>query len=185
MQLHLARAARALGDGGVIAYPTEAVWGLGCDPEDFAATVRLLALKQRPMEKGLILVAHDFAALRQYVEIPSNAALKRALASWPGPHTWVFPASDRAPLWITGAHPSIAVRVTAHPVAAALCARFGAPIVSTSANRAGQPPALSATQLRRAFRADRSVDAIMPGALGGLAAPTRIRNVVDGTIVRA
>ncbi len=180
--LHLRDAVAALRRGGVIAYPTEAVWGLGCEPTHRAAVERILSLKKREWRKGLILIASSFEQLEPYVLRPSNSALRRAQASWPGPATWVFPASDFAPDWITGDQDSIAVRVTAHPLAAALCKAYGGAVVSTSANRQGQDPARSATQVRMMF--GQRIDVVLPGALGGLERPTSIRHVTSGLILR-
>ena len=131
----------ALRRGGVVAYPTEAVWGLGCDPRDEAATLRLLALKQREVEKGLILIAADEAQLAPFVDMAALDAGQRdaVCASWPGPHTWIVPASPAAPRWITGAHAGIAVRVSAHPPVVELCRAYGGARVSHSAKRPGQP----------------------------------------------
>ena len=179
---HLRTAIDALESGGVIACPTEAVWGLSCDPQNERACSRLLALKQRPWEKGLILIAADFAMLEPYVQIPSNNALKRATATWPGPATWIGPATDYTPRWISGDHDGVAVRVTNHPVVRALSRRFGGPLVSTSANPAGREPARSSFEVRKYFK--RGLDAIGPGALGGLAKPTTIRAVATGHILR-
>lgn len=178
---HLRRAVDALARGGVIACPTEAVWGLSCDPLNRGACERLLALKRRDWAKGLILVAADFEDLPFFVELPSNNAMKRATATWPGPATWVFPAAEDAPWWLTGDHDSIAVRVTAHPLLRTLCREFG-PLVSTSANRSGREPARSISEVRLQFRDD--LDAIVPGSLGGLAKPTTIRDVQTGHILR-
>jgi L-threonylcarbamoyladenylate synthase len=174
-------AVRALRSGGIVAYPTEAVWGLGCDPLDAAACQRLLALKQRPPDKGLILIAVRVEDLAPYIEVPDPAALARAQASWPGPHTWVFPAGAAASRWITGAHPSVAVRVTAHPIAGALCAAFGGALVSTSANRSGEPPARSAEEVQAQFGSGLCV---LPGPTGGLAAPNPIRDALTGQTYR-
>lgn len=136
-----AEAAACMRAGGVIAYPTEAVYGLGCDPAHEAAVLRILALKQRPVDKGLILIAADIAQLHPYIEPHLFAGHADVLASWPGPHTWLFPCRPGTPAWLTGAHDTLAVRVTAHPVAAVLCKTFGGAIVSTSANPAGAEPA--------------------------------------------
>ncbi|MDB5987510.1 MAG: tRNA threonylcarbamoyladenosine biosynthesis protein RimN [Nevskia sp.] len=186
LALQLRDAVAALRAGGVIAYPTEAVWGLGCEPTNRVAVQRILELKRRDWRKGLIVIGASFEQLEPYVQLPSNSALRRAQASWPGPATWVFPASDFAPDWISGAHElmgdSIAIRVTAHPVAAALCKAYGGAIVSTSANRQSQEPARSATQVRMAF--GRRIDALVPGALGDLSRPTPIRHVASGLILR-
>lgn len=180
--LQLKAAVRALQRGGVIAYPTEAVWGLGCEPQDERAVMRLLALKDRPWEKGVILVASKLAQLEPYIEVPSNNALKRATSTWPGPATWIFPASDHCPMWISGDHDGVAVRVSKHPVVTALCEAYGGPIVSTSANPAGRAPAMNPAQVRLYFR--QGLDFLLPGALGGLAKPTTIREAATGHILR-
>ncbi|NGY04759.1 L-threonylcarbamoyladenylate synthase [Solimonas terrae] len=179
---HLRAAIDALEAGGLIACPTEAVWGLSCDPLNERACMRLLATKRRHWSKGLILVAADFAQLAPFVDVPSNNALKRATATWPGPATWIFPATPHTPMWVSGDHDGVAVRVTAHPVLRALSKRFGGPLVSTSANPSGREPARSAHQARRYFRGQ--VDVVVPGALGGLAKPTTIRDVATGHILR-
>lgn len=178
----LAEAGRVLRAGGVVVYPTEAVWGVGCDPQNRRAVDRLLAMKQRHWSKGLILIGATVEDIEPYIDVPSRMAWRRATATWPGASTWVFPATDHCPLWISGDRDSVAVRVTAHPVAAALCDAFGGAIVSTSANRAGDPPALSAAQARIALR--NRFDFLMPGALGGLDRPTIIRDAANGHILR-
>lgn len=180
---HLREAVRALRHGGIIAYPTEAVYGLGCDPLDAAAVLRLLALKRRPVEKGLILVAADFSQLQPYL-LPLAAPLAQQVAAdWPGPVTWLLPARPGVPRWLRGAHDTLAVRVSAHPEVAALCRAFGGPIVSTSANPATLPPARNAFTVQRMF--DGGVDLILHAPLGGLERPTRIRDGRSGRIIRA
>lgn len=177
-------AARLLRGGGVIAYPTEAVWGLGCDPRDEAATLRLLAIKQREVAKGLILIAADEAQLAPFVDFGSLPESQRAAvrATWPGPNTWIVPASPDAPRWITGEHTGIAVRVTAHQGVIALCRAFGGAIVSTSANRAGMPAASTFAELDPAVVA--GVDAVLEGETGGLARPSAIRDARSGAVLR-
>ena len=177
-------AVTALRAGGVIAYPTEAVFGLGCDPHDEAAVARVFALKQRPATQGMLLIAADFAQVEEYIDLAAvpAAALLRAQASWPGPHTWVFPRAAQTPRWLAGAHAGIALRVTAHPLAAALCRAFGGALVSTSANRHGEPPARSAEAVQAAFGAE--VAYILAGETGGLARPTPIRDAVTGEEIR-
>src|SRR3569833_1981715 len=180
---HIKRAAVLLHAGAVVAYPTEAVWGLGCDPLDGEAVSRLLAIKRRPMHKGLVLIAAGFQHVLPFVA-PLNAALEeKVLATWPGPVTWLLPARPETPYWLRGAHTNIAVRVTAHPVAAALCRSFGGAQGPTSANRAGRSPARSYLQALR--RGGGEVDYIVPGAVGPLARPTEIRDAVSGAVVRA
>lgn len=179
----LRTAVRALKLGEVVAYPTEAVWGLGCDPRNAAAFQRLLALKRRDVRKGVILIAHDFARLSPWLDpqVP-DANRAQALASWPGPHTWIWPAASWVPDWLTGGRRSIAVRVSAHPVAAALCDAWGGPLVSTSANRSGREPARNIAELRLAFG---PALVAVPGAIGSSPRPTSIRDLVSGAVIRA
>lgn len=169
--------------GGIIAYPTEAVYGLGCDPLNAATVLRLLAVKRRPIDKGLILIASRFEQLRPFLAPLSPALLAKAQSSWPGPVTWLLPARPETPVWLRGSHETIAVRITAHPVAAALCDAAGTALVSTSANRSTRPPARSALAVRVAFGDD--IDYLVHGATGGRGKPTEIRSAVSGKVVRA
>jgi len=173
-----------LHSGGIIAYPTEAVWGLGCDPANQQAVMRLLALKQRPIEKGLILVAADITQLDGWARLDLLPAERRqaVLDTWPGAHTWILPAGERAPRWITGAHPGLAVRVSAHPVVQALCRVFAAPLVSTSANLSGQPPPYQDKDINPCLLAQ--IDALIEGCSGGLAQPTLIRDARTDDLLR-
>lgn len=182
--LDLHEAAAALARGDVIAYPTEAVWGLGCDPSNEAAVTRLLALKQREVGKGLILIAADIAQLMPWVDIDVLPSPRReeVLASWPGPHTWIVPAAPAAPRWIRGDHDGIAVRVSAHPTVIALCHAWGGALVSTSANPAGAPPPKSIDAFDPALL--EAVDGVVPGETGGLERPTGIRDARSGDILR-
>ncbi len=180
----LDKAVVALRCGGVIAFPTEAVWGLGCDPLDEAAVLRLLALKQREVDKGLILVAAREAQLAPFIDMASLGDAQRdaVRSSWPGPHTWIVPAAEAAPRWITGSHAGIAVRVSAHPVVVALANAFGGALVSTSANRAGDSPPQQLAALDP--RIMEGVDALLEGETGGLLRPTQIRDAVTGRAMR-
>jgi L-threonylcarbamoyladenylate synthase len=184
MPSRIAAAADALRMGGVVAYPTEAVYGFGCDPFNRDAFDRLFALKERPPTQGVLLIASDFEQITDYIaDGVAPEAIARARATWPGPHTWVFPRSDEVPDWVAGSHAGIALRVTAHPIAAALCRRFGGAIVSTSANRHGEPAATTSTEVRAAFGAQLAY--ILDGALGGLDKPTPIRDAISGDVIRA
>ncbi|WP_407353734.1 Sua5/YciO/YrdC/YwlC family protein [Luteimonas sp. R10] len=180
----IAEAAVALRGGGVIAYPTEAVWGLGCDPRNETATLRLLALKRRAVDKGLILVAAIRAQLDPFVDWESlaNARCDAVFASWPGPHTWIVPARAETPAWIRGSHAGVAVRVSAHPGVVALCDAFGGAIVSTSANVAGLPAPRTLAELDPAIRD--GVDAVLAGETSGLGRPTAIRDARSGEVLR-
>lgn len=183
-RLSTGQAAARLRAGALLAYPTEAVWGLGCDPFDAAAVQRLLALKQRPADKGLILIAADLAQLDPLLDWPALDAGQRqqVLSDWPGPHTWIIPAREAAPAWITGSHAGLAVRITAHPVAAALCRAFGGPLVSTSANLAGLPPVRTHDALDPRLLA--GIDGVVEGLVGDLAQPTPIRDARSGQVLR-
>lgn len=176
----LAQAGQRIRDGGIVAYPTEAVYGLGCDPLNPRAVLRLLRIKQRPVEKGLILIASRLDQLLPFVRHGGDWT-EQVEASWPGPHTWLLPAAPELPYWINGGRDSVACRVTAHPLAAALCEYVGHPLISTSANRQGQRPALNPLQVR--LRCP-GVDTILCGRLGGLDRPTPIRDAVSGAPVR-
>lgn len=176
------RAASVLARGGVVAYPTEAVWGLGADPYSPYAVERLLRLKNRDVRMGVILIADSMEQLEPFLNHLPAEQRARLAQSWPGPVTWLVPVNHRVPPWISGAHRSIALRVTAHPAAAALCAAFGAPLVSSSANPHGAQPARHLFQVRRYFGT--LLDDIVPGNTGGLARPTEIRRVSDMTVVR-
>ncbi|NIK39399.1 L-threonylcarbamoyladenylate synthase [Xanthomonas arboricola] len=182
--LSLDSAVATLTQGGVIAYPTEAVWGLGCDPRQQAAVLRLLEIKRRPVDKGVIVVAASVDVLHDWVDLDALTSARRqqVLASWPGPHTWILPITAQAPRWVTGAHDGLAVRISAHPLVAALCAAWGGPLVSTSANLAGELPARSRQALDPALLA--SIDGVMDGEVGALAQPTRIRDARSGQILR-
>ncbi|HFQ91908.1 MAG TPA: tRNA threonylcarbamoyladenosine biosynthesis protein RimN [Chromatiales bacterium] len=179
---HVFRAAEIIRCGGVVAYPTEAVFGLGCDPLNAEAARRLLALKRRPASKGLILIAAEFAQLRPYLGELSDAMRRRIGKTWPGHVTWLLPAHPELPRWIRGAHSSVAVRVTAHPVAAALCRAADSALISTSANVAGRAPARTTLDVRRQFRD--SLDYILPGATGPFTAPSEIRDGATGKVIR-
>ena len=178
----LKQAARMVDAGGVIAYPTEAVYGLGCHPLDADAVLRLLRLKQRSVDKGLILIAADLRQILPYVQPLSPALQRRVEATWPGPVTWLLPARPETPWWLRGTHDTLAVRVTAHPLAAALCQACGSALVSTSANRAGQPPARSALRVRMVF--GDQIDHLVHGALGGADRPSEIRDGRSGRVLR-
>ncbi len=178
----LRQAARVIHAGGLIAYPTEAVYGLGCDPLNAAAVQRLLSLKGRPMDKGLILIAADLDPLRPFLLPLSSDDETTLSATWPGPVTWLLPARPEIPRWLRGRHDTLAVRVTGHPLAATLCRQLGHPLVSTSANRSGQTPARSPLDVQRTF--GNNIDLVLTGALGEQRRPTLIRDLASGHILR-
>lgn len=168
--------------GGVIAYPTEAVWGLGCDPWNPMAVQRLLDLKQRPVSKGLILVAESIDQFDFVLEGLPRVWLDTLAESWPGPNTWLVPHRQRLPSWITGQHDSVALRVTAHPLVRELCALCG-PLVSTSANPTGYPSARSRLRVEQYFSGQ--LDSVLGGYLGGRRHPSVIRDLQTGELIRS
>ncbi|MBK6962044.1 MAG: L-threonylcarbamoyladenylate synthase [Gammaproteobacteria bacterium] len=175
-------AATLLRAGGVVAYPTEAVWGLGCDPGNPAALARVLALKGRDPGKGLILIAAELAMLRPFLRGLDHRLIARMAATWPGPVTWLIPDNGVALPAVTGGRGTLAVRVSAHPVAAALSHAFGGPIVSTSANPQGLPPATRLPEVKAYFGA--GVDYYTPGRVGARRRPSEIRDLMSGAVVR-
>lgn len=178
----LREAARCFQHGGIIAYPTEAIYGLGCDPLNWHAVKRLLQLKRRPVDKGLILIAASFSQLRPFVKPLSDEQMQPILESWPGPNTWLLPAAEGLPFWLCGKHDTLAVRVTGHPVAAALSMACSSPIVSTSANISTRKPARNSTQARA--RLDGKTVYIVNGRIGGRKTPSTIRDAETGSVIR-
>lgn len=176
------QAARVVHAGGVIAYPTEAVYGLGCNPYDAQAVMRVLQIKQRDPAQGLILIGRELTDFSDFILPLDAATTSRVMASWPGPFTWLLPASEQCPLWLRGKHATIAVRVTAHPLCRLLCEQTAMPLVSTSANRHGQAPAVNALQVRQ--RLGEEVDYVVVGSTSGLRQPSEIRDAMTGDRIR-
>ena len=175
-------AARIALEGGVIAYPTEAVYGIGCLPWHEEALLRVLSLKRRSALKGLIVVAASIDQLEPLAVLPGGAIGDEMRARWPGPFTWIVQARPAVPALLTGGRPTIAVRVSAHPIVQRLCRRTGSALVSTSANLSGAAPARSALAVRR--RLGRYVDCVLAGPLGDSARPTEIRDAATGKVLR-
>lgn len=173
------RAAAVIRKGGIVAHATEGVFGFACDPRNPDALARLLRLKRRPARKGFILIAAGENQLDPFC----SAIPARAHKSWPGPHTWLLQARPGLSLKITGRSDRIAVRVTAHPQAAAFCRAAGTALISTSANRSDQAPARTYREAVRRFGG--LVDYVLPGRTGGLRGPTPIADAPTGRIIRA
>ncbi len=179
----IAAAVEILNKEDVIAYPTEAVFGVGCDPDSEIAVNRLLELKQRPVEKGLILIAASFEQLKPYIDdsMLTDEQRQTIFACWPGPVTFVFPAKPTTPRWLTGRFASLAVRVTDHPTVIALCSAYGKPLVSTSANLTGLPPCRSAQEVTAQFGPQFPV---LDAPTGGRQNPSEIRDALTGELFR-
>jgi L-threonylcarbamoyladenylate synthase len=175
-------AAAALRSGAVVACAAEGVWGLSCNPNDEDAVLTILQMKSREVGKGLIVVAASAAVFSVLLEPLPASERAAVLNSWPGPHTWLVPHRNLFPRWITGESDEVAIRVTSAPALTALCRAFGGPVVSTSANPGGLPPARTVWQLRRYFGAALMH---MPGVLDPMGKASTIRRVGDGSILRA
>ncbi|MBS62354.1 L-threonylcarbamoyladenylate synthase [Salinisphaera sp.] len=181
----LRRAARILHDGGVVAHATEGVWGLACDPLDPAAVLRLLTIKHRDIDRGLIVIGADREQLAPFVSADADQAWARATDSWPAALTWLLPAADDTPWWLTGAHDTIALRQTAHADSAALCRAFGGALVSTSANVSARPPVRNGWQARaRLKKSGGGVDMILGGVPDTPGRASTIRDARTGDTLR-
>jgi L-threonylcarbamoyladenylate synthase len=168
--------------GGVIAYPTESCYGLGCDPRNARAVRRILRIKGRPQAKGLILIGSDFRQFRPYLAPISPALANRLPEWWPGPVTLLLARSRHCPRWLSGRHAKLAVRVSAHAESARLCHQLGMALVSTSANRAGCRPLKTAAACRRRFGGHLLV---LAGAIGRRKRPSTILDPGSGAMLRA
>ncbi len=174
-------AARCLLKGGVIAYPTEGVYGLGCIPDYDFAVQRILDIKGRDASKGIILIAANAAQLAGWIA-PDTTELNRLRSNIDYPTTWIVSARPGTPTWLTGGRDTLAVRISQHPVVSALCAAIDGPLVSTSANRSGRPPARSALSVRKNLGND--VDQVVSGALGTAPGPSEIRVAHNDKVLR-
>ena len=170
-----------LSGDGVIAYPTEGVWGLGCLPSSSHAVARILALKKRNWEKGLLLVAAHISQFEDYLVGLDKDKRGELESNWPGPITYLLPDNGVAPRWVVGNNSTVGLRVSDHPVICALCEATG-PLVSTSANVTGHPAALTSLQVRQYFGA--GVDHLVPGQLGNLNGPSVIKHLETGEQIR-
>ena len=181
-RVNIRKAANALSAGGVIAYPTEAVFGLGCDPLNEDAISQLLTLKKRPSHKGLILVASNFSQLEPYLAPIPVTLFDKVMATWPGPTNWLLPANPASPWLLCGKFQLQAVRISNHPAVQSLCNAFGGAIVSTSANISRRPAAKTNLQVRSYFT--NRLDYVLNEKIGDQITPCEIRNGLDGRIIR-
>ena len=178
------QALHALQNGSVIAYPTEGVFGVGCDPDNKAAIHKLLAIKQRPVEKGLILIAASYAQIIPYIDESqlTDEQLDTVRGTWPGPVTWIMPASEKVSALVSGEFDTVAVRVTDHPLVQKLCQAFGKPVTSTSANLSGLPPCKTTEEVRAQLGHTDIV--ILEGQTGGRDRPSEIRDARTSQVLR-
>jgi len=181
--LDTAGAVEQLRAGHIIAYPTEAVFGLGCDPGNESSVRKLLSLKGRRKGAGFVLIASEFSQLQPWIAATDESLINKAMQTWPGPVTWLFPRANDVPDFIAGEHDTVAVRITAHEPSRALCVAFGAALISTSANHTSARPARSAGEVEDYF--GHYLGGILAGSLGGAEHPSEIRDLASGDILRA
>lgn len=178
----LAAAVKCLEAGGIIAYPTEGVFGLGCDPFDVEAVQRIIVLKGRTSHQGFILLVHDWEQVDRLAAPLSEEVKQQMQATWPGHHTWLLPKSDHVPRWLTGQYDTIACRMPAFSHLRALLSAYGGPIVSTSANLHGQPPCMSEDSVAATFQD--GIDYLLSGPLGGASGVSKIQSALTGEFIR-
>lgn len=184
--IDLSNALKVLNTQGVISYPTEAVFGLGCDPDSLTAIEKVLQLKKRPASKGLILIASDIEQLQHYADFSllTNEQREAIQKTWPGPFTWIVPAKKNLSKLISGDFKSVAVRVSAHPIVQQLCCQFGKPIISTSANLSGLDPCTTSQQVKVMFTEQPLLESIIDAPVSGLTSPSQIYDAQSGKRLR-
>lgn len=180
LSMPIQHAGRIIRAGGVVAYPTEGVWGLGCLPQAEPAIQRILEMKRRDASKGLILIAAEPQQLEEWIAPEIDAGL--LISDIHHPLTWIVPAADWVPYLVRGQNEGLAVRITSHPIAAALCRAADSAIVSTSANISGRPAARNLYSLRRTFR--QLVDCVVAGRCGPASGASEIRDWRSGRTLR-
>ncbi|MCK4869937.1 MAG: threonylcarbamoyl-AMP synthase [Gammaproteobacteria bacterium] len=182
IEQQIEQAVSIMKNGGVIAYPTEAVFGLGCDPFNEQAVQHILELKQRDTSKGLIIIAASWKQIKDFVQPVPELLFRQIQATWPGPTTWIFHTKPGFPQWVTGKHNSVAIRVTDHPIAKSICEQFNGPIISTSANLEGQAPAKTTNEVQTIF--NDKLDLIIDAKVGDEEKPTTIYSATTGQRIR-
>jgi L-threonylcarbamoyladenylate synthase len=180
--LDTAAAVEHLRAGHVIAYPTEAVYGLGCDPANESAIRKLLVMKGRQESAGFVLIASEYSQLKPWIPDLDESLIDAAMRTWPGPVTWLFPRAEGVPDYVAGNHETIALRITAHEPSRALCDAFGSALISSSANHAATPPARNVAEVAAYF--GDQIAGTLGGLLGGATNPSEIRDLVSGSIIR-
>lgn len=178
----VSRAVRELHRGGIIAYPTETVWGIGCDPNNLDAVERLLAIKQRDPAKGLILLAAHVSQLAEFLPPLANSTIGKLLKPATQPTTWVIPANLSTHSLIRGQHDTLAMRITSRPQVSQLCRQFGGAIISTSANPSSESVANNALDIQRSLP---QLDLILSGSGRSSGQSSRIVTACDGNVIRA
>ena len=178
----LNRFAHAVSQGAIFGYPTDTVWGFGCHPLIASSAARILQIKNRSPAKGLILLSSKLEYCAAYVGLDPEQ-LEPVQSSTDHPTTWLVPASRNCPPWIRGNYPTVAIRITNHPLVEFLCDRLKAPVISTSANRSGKATVRNAVQMRKQFGDE--LDFIVNGFATGSNRPSEIKSLLSGTTLRS
>ncbi|WP_343154159.1 Sua5/YciO/YrdC/YwlC family protein [Buchnera aphidicola] len=167
----------------VIAYPTESMFGLGCDPDSEIAVNNLLNLKKRNIKKGLILVASNYNQIKKYIDESQISVIqkKNMFNYWPGHFTFLVPSNSSTPYWLTGQYKTIAVRISNHSSIVKLCGIFGKPLISTSANFSNMLPCLTKESVLESFGKDFP---LFDDNIGNEQSPSKIINIMNGKIIR-
>ena len=168
----------------LILYPTEGVYGIGADARNVELAKRICKIKGRPLSKGLIVLADSLDRLQDWI-LPLTEAQKALMETldFGFHHTWLVPRTALCPDVLSGDSPDLAVRLTTHPVARALCEGLGAPLISTSANIQGEPAIMSEEDALKF--SDYEVTGVVQGGLGGIPQATKIQHIVTGKVYRA
>ena len=177
------RLSKAIMQGAVVAYPSDTIWGFGCHPLHITAVNRILQVKNRSADKGLILLSSSLEYCLPYIaKHLSDVQLDRLKQDYERPTTWLTPAAEDCPVWLRGRYTTIAIRITQHPLIQSICTQIQAPLVSTSANRQGRPPVRNALQAQRQF--SRHMDFIVHGYEAGTQQASRIQSLLTGCTIR-
>ncbi len=172
---------QALTQGGIIAYPTESVYGLGCDPEQPLALERLLNVKRRSFHKGLIILISNIDQALPYIQPLNEQQTRLILKNNARATTWLIPRSDHLPELLYGQSDRIAIRLTRHPIAKSICDYTDKALVSTSCNLSGKPPMKYAFEARNKMSAH--IDQVVAGECEQQS-PSKIIDLLTGNIIR-
>jgi len=182
--LNIKKSVIALKKGKVIITPTESVFGLSCDPKNINAVFKIIKIKKRLINKGMIIVAGEVNQFDNYINWNglTKSQIQKIYQSWPGPYTWLVPPKAYISKFIIGDNKNLAVRVTSHPILAKLSLSFKGPIISTSANFSGHPPSKEYLALQPEIL--NQVFGILKGKLGSSLKPSQIKDAKTGIILR-
>jgi L-threonylcarbamoyladenylate synthase len=173
-------AVEILRKGGTVVYPTETVYGIGCDPINRSACERIQQMKKRVNYKTLLLISCDIEQVEKTLGKLNETGSRLAQVFWPGPLTMVIRPEKEMPDYLYGISSGIAVRVTSHPIASELAREFGAPIISTSANLTGDPPIVTYEDALELFGSEADIILKNPEPLHGK--PSTVVDVTTGSI---